>query len=97
MLKRILGILLCSTVVLIPSCTSGERRREGDHALYFLRSSYEDSAGSGALAAEWVALEAGDTQSQARQLVERLLAGLYTFLHDWFPLVFMRIFIIMAM
>ena len=75
MLKRILGILLCSTVVLIPSCTSGERRREGDHALYFLRSSYEDSAGSGALAAEWVALEAGDTQSQARQLVERLLAG----------------------
>ena len=78
MLKRILGLLLCLTLMLIPGF-AGElipRSREGEgYALYFLVEDYEDAAGSGALRAERVKLQGEGTEQIAEGLMKKLLEG----------------------
>jgi len=78
MIKRVIGILLCLTLILIPGFSRGlvprSETKEG-HALYFLVDEYENSAGAGALAAERVTVEGEDTLAIARSLMEKLLEG----------------------
>ena len=78
MIKRIIGLLLCLTLVLIPGFV-GEliprsTANEG-YALYFLVEEYEDAAGGGALAAERVKVGGEDTQAIAEALIQKLLEG----------------------
>lgn len=78
MIKRIIGVLLCLTLVLVPGVVGGLIPRapeNGGYALYFLVEEYEDAAGGGALREEWVEMEGEDTQAVARGLVEKLLEG----------------------
>ncbi|MBQ2739529.1 MAG: GerMN domain-containing protein [Oscillibacter sp.] len=78
-MKRIIGILLCVTLVAwIPGFVGGltpRSGREDGYALYFLVDDYENSAGGGALAVERVAVEGADSRETAEKLMEKLLEG----------------------
>lgn len=78
MTKRIISVLLCLSLVLIPGFVGELIPRAADeegYALYFLVEEYGDAAGGGALSPEWVDIQTEDTQELAMKLVEKLLEG----------------------
>lgn len=78
MTKRIISVLLCLSLVLIPGFVGELIPRAADeegYALYFLVEEYGDAAGGGALSPEWVDIQTEDTQELATKLVEKLLEG----------------------
>ena len=78
MIKQIVGVLLCLSLVLVPGFVGEmipKAAGEEGYELYFLVEEYEDAAGGGALSTQWVDLTAEDTQALATELVEKLLEG----------------------
>ena len=78
MIKQIVGVLLCLSLVLVPGFVGEmipKAAGEEGYELYFLVEEYEDAAGGGALSTQWVDLTAEDTQALATGLVEKLLEG----------------------
>ena len=78
MMKRIISVLLCLSLVLIPGFVGELIPRAADEegsALYILVEEYEDAAGGGALSPEWVEIDGEDTETIAVRLMEKLLEG----------------------